>query len=85
MDYAFHVVVLFVGLLVVGWLLLRQAEVAVDAMELPTISEPDRAFYEGKVAANDWYNRTVLPRLSASRRVLTNTTLAPMEISEDAF
>jgi alkylation response protein AidB-like acyl-CoA dehydrogenase len=71
--------------LVVGWLLLRQAEVAVDAMELPTISEPDRAFYEGKVAANDWYNRTVLPRLSASRKVLTNTTLAPMTMSEDAF
>ena len=66
--------------LVVGWLLLRQAEVAVESMELPTISETDRAFYEGKVAANDWYNRTVLPRLSASRRVLTNTTLAPMEI-----
>ena len=71
--------------LVIGWLLLRQAEVAVEAMELPTTSETDRAFYEGKVAANDWYNRTVLPRLSASRRVLTNTTLAPMTMSEDAF
>ena len=69
--------------LVVGWLLLRQAEVASEAVE--SSSGRDRAFYEGKLAANDWYNRTVLPRLAASRTVLSNTTLAPMEIPEEAF
>ena len=69
--------------LVVGWLLLRQAEIAVGALE--SSSAEDRAFYEGKVAANDWYNRTVLPRLAASRTVLMNTTLAPMEMAEAAF
>lgn len=71
--------------LVIGWLLLRQTEVAVEALDLPTTTESDRAFYEGKVAAADWYNRTVLPRLAATRSVLTNTTLAPMEIPEEAF
>jgi alkylation response protein AidB-like acyl-CoA dehydrogenase len=71
--------------LVIGWLLLRQAEVAVEALDLPATGESDRAFYEGKLAAADWYNRTVLPRLSAGRTVLMNTTLAPMEIPEEAF
>ncbi len=69
--------------LVIGWLLLRQAEVAVEAVD--SASGSDRVFYEGKLAANDWYSRTVLPKLSASRTVLANTTRAPMDMSQEAF
>lgn len=68
--------------LVVGWLLVRQAEVAVEALERPTITEADGNFYRGKLAAGDWYTRTVLPGLSSRRAILEGTTLDSMAIPE---
>ena len=65
------------GDLVVGWLLLRQAEVALAA--LPTASARDRAFYEGKVGAARWYASSVLPLLSAQRAVAEAVDLSPDE------
>lgn len=46
------------GDLVLGWLLLRQAEVALNAL---SASEEDKAFYTGKVAAASFFAQTVLP------------------------
>ncbi|MFZ5870235.1 MAG: acyl-CoA dehydrogenase [Actinomycetota bacterium] len=71
------------GDLVVGWLLLRQAEVALAA--LPGASVKDRPFYEGKVAAARFFARTVLPRLSSERAVAEATDNALMEVDEAAF
>ena len=48
------------GDLVVGWLLLRQAQVALDALAAGA-SRQDKDFYEGKVAAAQFYARQVLP------------------------
>jgi alkylation response protein AidB-like acyl-CoA dehydrogenase len=71
------------GDLVVGWLLLRQAAVALAA--LPTASARDRAFYEGKVAAARWFASNVLPLLSSTRTVAEATDLALMQLDEAAF
>ncbi|MGH3666616.1 MAG: acyl-CoA dehydrogenase, partial [Egibacteraceae bacterium] len=49
--------------LVVGWLLLRQAEVALAALDAE-VSDADRAFYSGKVAAARWFAANVLPQLA---------------------
>jgi alkylation response protein AidB-like acyl-CoA dehydrogenase len=73
---------LALGDLVIGWLLLRQAEVALAAL---AASEKDRDFYTGKVAAASFFAQTVLPRLSAERRVLSATTQDLMDIPEGAF
>ncbi|MEU1880376.1 acyl-CoA dehydrogenase [Streptosporangium sp. NPDC020072] len=73
---------LSLGDLVIGWLLLRQAEVALAALGSPG---RDQAFYEGKVAAASFFAKTVLPRLAAERRVLTETDQSLMELSEEAF
>ncbi|HET7303075.1 MAG TPA: acyl-CoA dehydrogenase [Segeticoccus sp.] len=79
------------GDLVVGWLLLRQAEIAgrrLDAArsdELPALSGADRHFYEGKVAAARFFARTVLPKLAAERRIAETTDNALMEVPEEAF
>ena len=51
--------------LVVGWLLLRQAEVALDALQ-GRASERDRDFYRGKVATAQFFARQRLP--AADRR-----------------
>jgi hypothetical protein len=71
------------GDLVVAWLLLRQATVALAA--LPTARERDRPFYEGKVAAARWFAANVLPELSARLAVTQATDLSLMELDEAAF
>ncbi|MFI7424175.1 acyl-CoA dehydrogenase [Nonomuraea sp. NPDC049684] len=71
---------LSLGDLVIGWLLLRQAEVA-----LARLAESEDPFYQGKVAAASFFATTVLPRLAAERRVLAATGQELMELPEEAF
>ncbi len=72
------------GDLVVGWLLLRQAAVALDKLAAGAEGK-DKDFYEGKVAAAQFYARQVLPRLSAERAMAEATDNALMEVPESAF
>ena len=67
------------GDLVVGWLLLRQAAVALDALAAGA-SGKDKDFYEGKVAAAQFYARQVLPRLSAERAIAEATDSLLMDV-----
>ncbi|MEO9321919.1 acyl-CoA dehydrogenase [Nocardioides sp. C4-1] len=71
------------GDVVCGWLLLRQAEVALA--KLGGDPGKDKAFYEGKVAAAQFFARHNLPRLTAERAILEATDLDIMELDEDAF
>ena len=71
------------GDLVVAWLLVRQAEVALAA--LPTATGSDVDFYNGKIAAARWFCEQVLPKLSVERTLAETTTLELMELSEQAF
>ncbi len=72
------------GDLVVAWLLLRQADVAITALAGDP-SDRDRAFYEGKVAAAQFFVRQVLPLLSAQRAIAEATDNALMDLPEEAF
>jgi len=71
------------GDLVVGWLLLRQAEVALAALA----GDPgkDKDFYEGKVAAARWFAQQVLPQLSSQRAIAEATSTDLMTLPESAF
>jgi alkylation response protein AidB-like acyl-CoA dehydrogenase len=76
------------GDLVIGWLLARQAEVALAALDgerADHLSAADRAFYQGKLASARFFAQTVLPRLAAEREIAEATTLDLMEVPEDAF
>jgi alkylation response protein AidB-like acyl-CoA dehydrogenase len=72
------------GDLVVGWLLARQAEVALARLDEGP-QPADRSFYAGKVAGAAFFAATVLPRLSAEREIAETTSLDLMELSEDSF
>jgi alkylation response protein AidB-like acyl-CoA dehydrogenase len=75
---------LAVGDLLIGWLLLRHAEIALAALDRdPTVA--DRAFYSGKVAAANFFVKNVLPRLTADRGIAANVDLAVMDLREEAF
>ncbi|HEU4360374.1 MAG TPA: acyl-CoA dehydrogenase [Mycobacterium sp.] len=75
---------LAVGDLLIGWLLLQQAEIALGALD-GDLSAEDRNFYRGKVTAARFFAKNVLPRLSAERRIAERVDLAVMELREDGF
>jgi alkylation response protein AidB-like acyl-CoA dehydrogenase len=74
------------GDLIIGWLLARQAEVALRALDdgLPA-GHRDTPFYQGKIATALFFAQTVLPRLSVERQIAEDTTLDLMELPEAAF
>ena len=72
------------GDLITGWLLVRQSEVALGALSAE-VSEKDRYFYEGKLAATRFFCTQVLPRLTSERAIVEQTDNALMEVPEAAF
>jgi alkylation response protein AidB-like acyl-CoA dehydrogenase len=73
-----------VGDLLIGWLLLRHAEVALAALDRDPAAA-DRAFYTGKIAAAQFFVKNVLPRLTAERGIAAGADLAIMDLREEAF
>lgn len=72
------------GDLVVAWLLLRGAEVALNKLG-GDVSAADKNFYEGKVAAGQFFARNVLPKLAGERAIAENIDGSIMDLPEDAF
>ncbi|MEY2475354.1 MAG: hypothetical protein QOG87_669, partial [Actinomycetota bacterium] len=72
------------GDVVCSWLLLRGAEVALGRLG-GEVGPQDKAFYEGKVAAAQFFARTVLPKVSAERAIAEATDLSLMDLDEAAF
>jgi alkylation response protein AidB-like acyl-CoA dehydrogenase len=70
--------------LLVGWLLLRQAEVALAGLGRAP-GPRERAFYEGKVASARFFAANVLPLLSARRAIVERTDDLVMSVPEAAF
>jgi alkylation response protein AidB-like acyl-CoA dehydrogenase len=72
------------GDVVCAWLLLRGAEVALGRLagDLPPA---EQAFYEGKVAAAQFFAQTNLPRVAAERAIADATDLSLMDLDESAF
>ncbi len=73
------------GDLIIGWLLARQAEVALAALDGDAVTARDQAFYQGKLATARFFAQNVLPRLAVERDIAESTTLDLMELPEDAF
>ena len=71
------------GDLMIGWLLLREADVALT--RLAAGAGKDEAFYRGKVSAARFFARQVLPRLSAERAIAEATDNDLMDLDEAAF
>ncbi|WP_323097343.1 acyl-CoA dehydrogenase [Intrasporangium sp. YIM S08009] len=72
------------GDLVVGWLLLRQAEVAQKALDAGA-SGKEADFYTGKVAAASFYAKNVLPKIAAERTIAESIDNDLMDVPESAF
>ena len=58
-----------VGDLVIGWLLAKQAAVAIEALDNGA-GDADRAFYEGKIGVASFFAKNFLPLLTSTRQVV---------------
>ncbi len=72
-----------VGDIIISWLLLRQADIAAE--KLAAGGGKDTDFYTGKVASAKFFVTTVLPHITADRKIVEATDSAIMEIPESAF
>ena len=75
---------LAVGDLLIGWLLLRQAEIALAALDRDP-APAERAFYAGKATTAKFFVKNMLPRLTAERGIAAKVDLAVMQLREEAF
>ena len=73
-----------VGDLLIGWLLSRQAEIALAALDGDP-SPADRSFYAGKITTAKFFVKNMLPRLTAERGIAANVDLAVMQLREEAL
>ena len=74
-----------VGDLMIGWQLLRHAEVSLRALDNGADAGKDKAFYEGKIAVASFFAKNVLPEMTATRNILSNIENDIMELDEAAF
>lgn len=72
------------GDLIVSWLLLRGAEVALAKLDAGA-SGSDKAFYEGKVASASFFVKNIIPNLAAERVKAEAIDLSIMDLDEAAF
>jgi hypothetical protein len=49
------------------------------------VGRKDKAFYEGKVAAAQFFARNVLPKVAAERQIAEQVDLGLMDLPESAF
>ena len=89
MESVYHVglhgnrILMALGETVVGWLLIRQAALALEC--LPSATGDDVHFYRGKIAAARFFARERLPEVALHERVVGNSVLDLMELQEDDF
>jgi alkylation response protein AidB-like acyl-CoA dehydrogenase len=69
-----------VGDVVIAWLLLRQAEIAMGRLD-----GKDKEFYAGKVAAAKYFISHVLPHITADRKILEAEDGSLMDLAEASF
>ncbi|RZS37827.1 hypothetical protein EV193_105386 [Herbihabitans rhizosphaerae] len=72
------------GDLVIGWRLLHAAEISITKLDAG-VTDRDKPFYEGKIAAASFFAATVLPTLSAERKIVESADNVLMDLDEAAF
>jgi alkylation response protein AidB-like acyl-CoA dehydrogenase len=79
---------LSVGDLLLGWLLARQAAVAIEKLDAgagQSMGAEDVAYYQGKIAAASFFAKNMLPLLTSTRHVVETLDNEVMELDEAAF
>jgi hypothetical protein len=70
---------------VVGWLLLEQAVIAEAAAQRLPADHPDRAFYDGKRFAAQYFAFNVLPTVMTKAQMIAREDRSALDIPLAAF
>ena len=73
-----------VGDLMLGWLLARQAAVAIEKLDAGATGD-EKNFLDGKIAAASFFAKNMLPLLTSTRQVIDTLDNEVMELDEAAF
>ena len=73
------------GHVVIGWLWLEQACVAAEALEAKDPGGPERAFYEGKIHACQFFARYELPRVAWRAELLGSLDETTLQMKREWF
>lgn len=76
-------VLLALAEMVIAWLLVRHAAVALTKLE--GAGRKDTAFYTGKIASARWFCANVLPNLTLTRKLIEGSDLSVMTLPDEAF
>ncbi len=76
-------VLLSLAELVVGWLLVRHAALALRQRD--GASEADALFYDGKVASARWFAREVLPSIAHAKAMVERSSVDVMSFDDRSF
>ena len=80
---AFHIYLEMVGHLVIAWLWLRQAEVAV--MQIKTVTGVQADFYRGKLQACAYFFNWELPKVSCQANILVTMESTSYDMQNNWF
>jgi alkylation response protein AidB-like acyl-CoA dehydrogenase len=75
---------LSVGDLLLGWLLLRQAAVAIEKLDAGVTGD-EKTYLDGKIAAASFFAKNMLPLLTSTRQVVETLDNDVMELDEASF
>ncbi|HJK95041.1 MAG TPA: acyl-CoA dehydrogenase [Polyangiaceae bacterium LLY-WYZ-15_(1-7)] len=70
--------------LAIGWLLLEGASIAIEKLK-GDLSEPEKAFYEGKKFSGIYYAMNIVPEVIGDAKTLKACDESPLAISDAAF
>ncbi|MBT0567445.1 acyl-CoA dehydrogenase [Williamsia sp. CHRR-6] len=73
-----------VGDLLIGWLLLRQAEIALQKLDDGATGD-DKDYYDGKIGVASFFAKNMLPLLTSTKTVIEGIDNDPMELAEAAL
>jgi len=71
--------------LTIGWLLLESASLACTKLEDDSLSDAEKAFYEGKKFSGLFYANNIVPEVIGAAKMLRAGDRSPVEISDAAF
>ena len=69
----------------VAWVLLEGASIAHEKVKGVAAGHPDKAFYEGKIAAALYFARNVLPGVEHKAMLMQEEDRTPLDIPDAGF
>jgi len=73
------------GEIVIGWLLLKQGEIAVNKLKDDNLSQKNKFFYKGKITSVSFYYAQIMPEIFKREKIINNDIMNLMDIDDLEF